>query len=99
MNPSIHVDVDEDRSFRVLWQDGDRIFCRGRRPNADGDRDERAPSARKVNSNLEENYRRRTTSIVSGATNGPHQQICYATFRWCDCPPLPRECSGAGRTE
>jgi PAS domain S-box-containing protein len=39
MNPSIRFDADGDRSFRVLWEDGDRIFCRGHRSSADGDRD------------------------------------------------------------
>jgi PAS domain S-box-containing protein len=37
MSPSIRFDADGDRSFRVLWEDGDRVFCRGRRRNADGD--------------------------------------------------------------
>jgi len=39
MNLSIRFDADGDRSFRVLWEDGDRVFCRGRRRSADGDRD------------------------------------------------------------
>jgi PAS domain S-box-containing protein len=39
MNPSIRFDADGDRTFRVLWDDGDRIFCRGHRGSADGDRD------------------------------------------------------------
>jgi PAS domain S-box-containing protein len=39
MNPSIGFDADVDRSFRVLWEDGDRIFCRGHRGSADGGRD------------------------------------------------------------
>jgi PAS domain S-box-containing protein len=39
MNPSIQFDADGDRSFRVLWEDGDRIFCRGHRLSADGGRD------------------------------------------------------------
>jgi PAS domain S-box-containing protein len=39
MNPSLRFDADVDRSFRVLWEDGDRIFCRGHRGSADGDRD------------------------------------------------------------
>src|ERR1700756_687673 len=39
MNPSIRFDADADRDFRVLWEDGDRIFCRGYRRSADGDRD------------------------------------------------------------
>jgi hypothetical protein len=39
MNPSIRFDGDGDRSFRVLWEDGDRVFCRGHRGSADGDQD------------------------------------------------------------
>jgi serine/threonine protein kinase len=39
MNLSIRFDADGDRSFRVLWEDGDRVFCRGRRRSSDGDRD------------------------------------------------------------
>jgi serine/threonine protein kinase len=39
MNPSIRFDADADRTFRVLWEDGDRVFCRGRRRSADDDRD------------------------------------------------------------
>jgi hypothetical protein len=39
MNPSIRFDADGDRSFTVLWEDGDRVFCRGRRRSDDGDRD------------------------------------------------------------
>jgi PAS domain S-box-containing protein len=39
MNPSIRFDADGDRNFVVLWEDGDRIFCRGHRRSADGDRD------------------------------------------------------------
>jgi PAS domain S-box-containing protein len=39
MNPSIRFEADGERSFRVLWEDGDRIFCRGHRRSADGDRD------------------------------------------------------------
>jgi PAS domain S-box-containing protein len=37
MNPSIRFDADGDRNFQVLWEDGDRIFCRGQRRSADGD--------------------------------------------------------------
>src|ERR1700747_3269310 len=33
MNPSIQFDAD------VLWEGGDRVFCRGHRLSADGDRD------------------------------------------------------------
>src|SRR6201987_1514451 len=39
MNPSIRFDAGGDRNFAVLWEDGDRIFCRGHRRSADGDRD------------------------------------------------------------
>ena len=39
MNPSIRFDADGDRSFQILWEDGDRIFCRGHRGSADGERD------------------------------------------------------------
>ena len=39
MNPSIRSDTDDDRSFQVLWEDGDRIFCRGHRRSADGDQE------------------------------------------------------------
>jgi PAS domain S-box-containing protein len=39
MNPSIRFDADGDRSFQVLWEEGDRVFCRGGRRSADGDRD------------------------------------------------------------
>src|ERR1700757_1826184 len=39
MNPSLQFNADGDRSFRVLWEDGDRIFCQGHRRSADGDRD------------------------------------------------------------
>jgi PAS domain S-box-containing protein len=38
MNPSIRFDAGADRNFRVLWEDGDRIFCREYRRSADGDR-------------------------------------------------------------
>jgi len=39
MNPSTWFNADGDRSFRILWEDGERIFCRGHRRSADGDRD------------------------------------------------------------
>jgi PAS domain S-box-containing protein len=39
MNPSLWFDADENRGLQVLWQDGDRIFCRAHRQNADGNRD------------------------------------------------------------
>jgi serine/threonine protein kinase len=38
MNPSRWFDADED-GIQVLWEEGDRVFCRGRRRSADGDRD------------------------------------------------------------
>jgi PAS domain S-box-containing protein len=31
--------TDEDSGFQVLWEDSDRIFCRGRRRGADGSQD------------------------------------------------------------
>jgi PAS domain S-box-containing protein len=37
MKPSIQFDADGDRNFRFLWEDGDRIFCRGHRRSANGD--------------------------------------------------------------
>jgi hypothetical protein len=39
MNPSSWFDADADLSFQVLWEEGDRVFCRGRRRSTDGDRD------------------------------------------------------------
>jgi PAS domain S-box-containing protein len=39
MKASTGFDADGDRSFRILWEDGDRIFCRGDRRSADGDGD------------------------------------------------------------
>ena len=39
MNPSIRFDADGERNFPVLWEDGDRIFCRGHRRSVDGDGD------------------------------------------------------------
>jgi PAS domain S-box-containing protein len=39
MSPSTRFDADGDRSFRIVWEDGERIFCRGHRPSADGDRE------------------------------------------------------------
>jgi serine/threonine protein kinase len=38
MNPSSWFDVGGDRGLRVAWEDGDRVFCRGWRDGADGDR-------------------------------------------------------------
>ncbi|WP_051382389.1 trifunctional serine/threonine-protein kinase/ATP-binding protein/sensor histidine kinase [Bradyrhizobium sp. Tv2a-2] len=39
MSPLSQFSSDGDRSFQVLWQDGDRIFCRAHRGSADGDQD------------------------------------------------------------
>jgi PAS domain S-box-containing protein len=39
MSPSIRFDANADRNFPVLWEDGDRIFCRGHRQSANGDRE------------------------------------------------------------
>ncbi|WP_051346006.1 AAA family ATPase [Bradyrhizobium sp. th.b2] len=36
MNPSNQFDANGDRSFPILWKDGDRIFCRGQRASAEG---------------------------------------------------------------
>ncbi|MGA2128077.1 MAG: AAA family ATPase, partial [Xanthobacteraceae bacterium] len=38
MNPSSQTDVPEDGSFQVLWEDGERVFCRGWRLGTDGNR-------------------------------------------------------------
>src|ERR1700737_4807540 len=38
MNPSPWFDVGGDSGLRVAWEDGDRVFCRGWRDGADGDR-------------------------------------------------------------
>src|SRR5229473_4991295 len=37
MNPSSWFGADRDRRLEVLWEDGERVFCRGER-YADGDR-------------------------------------------------------------
>lgn len=39
MTPSLHVDADEHRKFRILWEIGDRVFCRGQRRTANGEQD------------------------------------------------------------
>ena len=39
MNPSSWFDAGVDSSFQVLWEDGDRVFCRAWRRGPDGDRD------------------------------------------------------------
>ena len=36
MNPSTRFDADGDSDFQALWQDRDRVFCRGWRLGADG---------------------------------------------------------------
>ena len=36
MSPTHWVDADGDSNFQVLWEDGDRVFCRAWRPGADG---------------------------------------------------------------
>jgi PAS domain S-box-containing protein len=38
MNPSSWFDVGGDSGLRVVWEDGDRVFCRGWRDGAGGDR-------------------------------------------------------------
>jgi PAS domain S-box-containing protein len=37
MKSSSWFDVGGDSSLRVMWEDGDRVFCRGRRDNAERD--------------------------------------------------------------
>jgi PAS domain S-box-containing protein len=39
LNPPLRFGVDEDSSFQVLWEDGERVFCRAWRWGADGDRE------------------------------------------------------------
>jgi serine/threonine protein kinase len=39
MIPSSRFDVGEHSDLRVVWEDGDRVFCRGWRDGADGNRD------------------------------------------------------------
>jgi PAS domain S-box-containing protein len=38
MDPSARFDIDSDSNSQVLWEDGDRVLCRGRRSSADGSR-------------------------------------------------------------
>ena len=38
MNPSSWFGAGGDSSLRVLWEDGDRVFCKGWRLGADGNR-------------------------------------------------------------
>ena len=39
MNQPFRFGVDGDSSFQVLWEDGERVFCRAWRQGADGDQD------------------------------------------------------------
>lgn len=39
MNPSARFGAEGDSNFQVLWEDGDRVFCRGWRQGANGERD------------------------------------------------------------
>jgi hypothetical protein len=39
LNPSSRFGVDGDSGFQVLWEDGERVFCRAWRRGGDGDRD------------------------------------------------------------
>ena len=38
MSPTHRFGADGDSNFQVLWEDGDRVFCRAWRPGADGSR-------------------------------------------------------------
>ena len=38
LNPSTRFGADGDRNFQVLWEDGDRVFCRAWRRDGDGSR-------------------------------------------------------------
>src|SRR5271168_3702015 len=38
MSTSTRCSADGDRNFQVLWEDGDRVFCRAWRRDADGSR-------------------------------------------------------------
>ena len=38
MSMSTRFSADGDRNFQVLWEDGDRVFCRAWRQDADGSR-------------------------------------------------------------
>ena len=38
MKPASRFSTEEDDGFQVLWEDGDRVFCRGWRPGTDGNR-------------------------------------------------------------
>jgi PAS domain S-box-containing protein len=39
LDPSFRLGADRDSSFQILWEEGDRIFCRGWRRGADGSRE------------------------------------------------------------
>jgi serine/threonine protein kinase len=39
LNPSTRFGAEGDSNFQVLWEDGDRVFCRGWRQGANGERD------------------------------------------------------------
>jgi PAS domain S-box-containing protein len=39
LNQPFRFGVDGDSSFQILWEDGERVFCRAWRQGADGDRD------------------------------------------------------------
>jgi hypothetical protein len=38
LKPASRFSTEEDDGFQVLWEDGDRVFCRGWRPGTDGNR-------------------------------------------------------------
>jgi hypothetical protein len=38
MNPSSWLDAGGDSNLQVLWEDGERVFCRGWRNGSEGDR-------------------------------------------------------------
>lgn len=38
MSPSTRFDTDRNSNFQVVWEDGDCVFCRGWRLDADGNR-------------------------------------------------------------
>jgi hypothetical protein len=45
MNPSSWFDAGGDHSLQVLWEDGERVFCRGWRLDPDGQRKAVLPAA------------------------------------------------------
>ena len=92
MNPSSWFDADGDRSFQVLWEEGDRVFYRGRRRGADGDRDEAGrlfglalDDARRLNlpemQQIEEIMRQAGIKIPSPAEAGVHLSAAEAADR------------------